>query len=89
MAVRTIVALFLCGCLGAQDPQIPEDAWKAGVPVPPGAVAVVGGAAGPVDVFVDEMAARHVRADSAVGPRDAREPHRRDARVERGRTGAM
>jgi hypothetical protein len=67
MAVRTIAALFLAGCLAAQDPQIPEDAWKAGVPVPPGAVAVVGDLPVTLEIFIDEMAARHTRADSAIG----------------------
>jgi PPIC-type PPIASE domain len=67
MAVRSALVLVLAAALGAQDPQLPEDAWKAGVPVPPGAVAVVGGMPVTIDLFVDEMAARYSRSDSGVG----------------------
>jgi parvulin-like peptidyl-prolyl isomerase len=67
MPLRPLVALLVSAALLAQDQKVPEDAWKAGVPVPPGAVAIVGGLPVPSDLFVDEMAARHVRADSAVG----------------------
>jgi hypothetical protein len=67
MAVRSIAALLLCACLAAQDPQAAQEAWKFGLPVPPGAVAIVGGLPVTTEVFIDEMAARHSRADSTVG----------------------
>jgi peptidyl-prolyl cis-trans isomerase SurA len=67
MAVRPIVAFVFCAWLGAQDAHIREDAWKGGVPVPAGAVAIVGGLPVPTETFIDEMAARHVRADNTLG----------------------
>jgi parvulin-like peptidyl-prolyl isomerase len=67
MASRLLSALLCCAALGAQAPQIPDDAWKGGATVPPGAIAVVAGLPVSIEIFVDEMATRHVRADSAVG----------------------
>ena len=65
--VLLVVALVVCAWMGAQDARVRDDAWKGGAPVPPGAVAVIGGLPVPITTFVDEMAARHVRADNSAG----------------------
>lgn len=68
MPLRPLAALLVfAAAAAAQDQKVPEDAWKWGAAVPPGAVAIVAGLPVPAELFVDEMAARHVRADSAVG----------------------
>src|SRR5688572_2045519 len=71
MLARILTFLVLAPILAlaqdAQQSQLRDDAWKGGAPVPPAAIAVVAGIAAPTDPFVDEMAARGVRADNAVG----------------------
>jgi hypothetical protein len=67
MVPRILALLFALLTQDAQTPQGQSDAWKAGLPVPPGAVAVVASIPVAIDLFVDEMASRHVRADSPVG----------------------
>lgn len=46
-----------------QETRPTEDAWKGGVPVPKGAIAVAGDVVVPVEVFVDELARRYARPD--------------------------
>lgn len=67
MLARILVAALVLLPQDAKQPQVREDAWKGGAPVPRGAVGVVAELPVPVAIFVDEMASRHVRADSPIG----------------------